>query len=174
MSGVKRSQAAFEFLLNYAWAFLIILVVLSVLATREYNQNSASYVSEKCLFTDGLSCTEFASKKVGNDVVLNVNLKNTAGKKFNVNTASASFENSNVSALSNTIKYSYDGVVYSDTLGALSTVVMSGSNFSIYVKLVNSNMNDDFLKTSLTVNYQFVKEGYFPKSVSGVIVSKIV
>ncbi|HLP79061.1 MAG TPA: hypothetical protein VK158_00340 [Acidobacteriota bacterium] len=54
---VKRGQSALEFLFTYAWAFLIILIMIAALAFFGV-LDPAKFVPDKCLATTGFTCME--------------------------------------------------------------------------------------------------------------------
>ena len=52
-----RAQSALEFLFTYAWAFLIILIMIAALAFFGV-LDPAKFLPDKCLATTGFACVE--------------------------------------------------------------------------------------------------------------------
>ena len=57
----KKSQAAFEFLGTYVWAFIVIAITLGVLYYFDVF-NFSKYAPQKCTFTSQFQCLDFSLK----------------------------------------------------------------------------------------------------------------
>ena len=55
----KRGQAALEFLMTYAWAILVVIIIIGALAYFGV-LNPDTLVPDKCTFSTGLACKDFA------------------------------------------------------------------------------------------------------------------
>ena len=58
MKEAKKSQAAFEFLGTYVWAFIVIAITLGVLYYFDVF-NFSKYAPQKCTFTSQFQCLDF-------------------------------------------------------------------------------------------------------------------
>lgn len=76
-----KSQAAFEFLTTYAWAFLVITITIGALYYFGIF-DFAKYLPQKCIFSSQLKCVDFALRP--NEVRLK--LVNNLGEDIQVNT----------------------------------------------------------------------------------------
>lgn len=72
----KKSQAAFEFLTTYGWAFIVIGIVIAALAYFGVLRPS-KILPDRCNFNVGFSCEAY---KIGSDGTLNLRLKNSLGE----------------------------------------------------------------------------------------------
>ena len=77
--GCKKSQAALEFLTTYAWAILVILVMIAALSYFGI-LNISSILPERCNLPAGISCLDF--KTVSNAVKLR--MRNDLGKVITI------------------------------------------------------------------------------------------
>lgn len=55
----KRAQAALEFLITYAWAFLVILITIGALYSFGVF-DFAKFLPQRCLFTSQFECIDFS------------------------------------------------------------------------------------------------------------------
>ncbi len=55
----KRGQAALEFLMTYAWAILVVIIIIGALAYFGV-LNPDTLVPDKCTFATGLACQDFS------------------------------------------------------------------------------------------------------------------
>ena len=75
----RKSQAAFEFLNNYAWAFIAIIVAIGALyyfGVFDFGK----YLPQKCLFTSQFKCLDFTLQPD----VIRVKLVNNIGEDISV------------------------------------------------------------------------------------------
>jgi hypothetical protein len=77
----NKSQAAFEFLTTYAWAFIVIMITIGALYYFGIF-DIAQYLPQKCVFSSQLKCVDFALRP--NQVILK--LVNNLGEDIQVNT----------------------------------------------------------------------------------------
>ena len=75
----KKSQAAFEFLTTYVWAFIVILITIGALYYFGVF-DFAKYLPQKCLFPTQLDCIDFSF--VGDEV--RIKLLNNIGEPITV------------------------------------------------------------------------------------------
>ena len=83
----RRSQAALEFLTTYAWAFLVILIMVSALAYFGILSPSG-LLPDRCNFGSEISCVDYAIGLT----TLDLRLKNSAGDAIIVDSFSVSSE----------------------------------------------------------------------------------
>lgn len=76
----KRCQAALEFLTTYAWAFIVILIVIAAIAYFGILKPQ-KILPDRCNFNVGFGCEAF---KIGSDGTFNVKLKNSLGSTITV------------------------------------------------------------------------------------------
>jgi len=74
---MKRGQAAVEFLMNYGWVLLVVLIAVAALAYFGILTPGDS-LPETCLFFPGISCDSF---RVNNESVMMI-IVNGGGKKL--------------------------------------------------------------------------------------------
>ncbi|MCH8004568.1 MAG: hypothetical protein IH934_08130 [Nanoarchaeota archaeon] len=77
---MKRSQAALEFLVTYAWAFTAIMITIGALYYFGIFDFS-KFLPEKCIFTSQLECLNFVMKDTGE---IRLMLVNNLGEKITV------------------------------------------------------------------------------------------
>ncbi|MFH1915694.1 MAG: hypothetical protein ABIJ21_00370 [Nanoarchaeota archaeon] len=93
----RTGQAAFEFLVTYGWAFIIVLVVLGILAY--FGVFSASqFTPERCDFGPQLECIDFIVNSQG---YILLKFQNSFGDSINI-TGAQSYDFAIDSARSNT------------------------------------------------------------------------
>jgi|SRR3989338_5197890 len=93
----KKSQAALEFLTTYAWAFLVILVMVGALAYFGILSPS-KLLPDRCNFGSELGCDDYKLSISPND--LNIKLKNNVGEPIAVSAFAITSEGSTVIACS--------------------------------------------------------------------------
>ena len=91
----KKSQAALEFLTTYAWAFLVIIIMVAALAYFGI-LNPSKLLPEGCNFGSELGCSDFKLSTSPND--LNIKLKNNVGEPIAVSAYAITSEGSTVLA----------------------------------------------------------------------------
>lgn len=87
---LKKSQAALEFLTTYAWAFLVILIMIGALAYFGILQPSKIF-PDRCNFGVAVGCIDYTVEHdddvrpaVTNDGNFNIRLKNGVGESITV------------------------------------------------------------------------------------------
>jgi hypothetical protein len=78
---VKKSQAALEFLTTYAWAFLVIIIMVAALAYFGILRPQ-QVLPDRCTFNVGFGCEAFQIDVTNSEFRLN--LKNNVGKVIDV------------------------------------------------------------------------------------------
>mgnify|MGYP001602393425 CR=1 FL=1 len=82
----KKGQAALEFLTTYAWAFLVILIMVGALAYFGILRPT-KLLPDRCNFGTEINCVDFALRygTTGLDGSINLRLKNSFGEAVYVN-----------------------------------------------------------------------------------------
>ena len=75
---MKKGQVALEFIMTYGWAILAVLVAIGALAYFGVLSPS-KYLPDKCIFTTGLNCKDFAFTQSGNDLNVSFTITNNLG-----------------------------------------------------------------------------------------------
>ena len=87
-----RSQAALEFLTTYAWAFLVILIMISALAYFGI-LNPSKLLPDRCNFGAEIGCEDFRiTYGTGSDGTLDLRLKNNVGEPITISASSVTSE----------------------------------------------------------------------------------
>lgn len=92
MKKEKRAQAAFEFMITYGWAFIIIIVMIGSLAYFGL-QKTDSITPERCTMTPELSCENHAFYQNGFIIIL----INNVGEPINVRDIRVTKEDTQIS-----------------------------------------------------------------------------
>ena len=80
----KKSQAALEFLTTYAWAFLVIIIVIAVIAYFGILRPQ-KILPDRCNFNVGFDCQAYSiGYGTGADGTFNIKLKNGLGQTITV------------------------------------------------------------------------------------------
>ena len=74
----RKAQVATEFLMTYAWAFLIIIAGLGAFLYIQIN--TKDLITPSCSFTNGIECYNFAVTETNIDL----ELKNNVGRNINI------------------------------------------------------------------------------------------
>ncbi len=82
---MRRAQAAIEFLMTYGWALIAALAAIGALAYFGVFSLSNT-IPEKCLFSQGLDCTQFTVINAGAKDNVMLYLKNNLGEGITVYT----------------------------------------------------------------------------------------
>jgi len=86
----KKSQAALEFLTTYAWAFLVILIMIGALAYFGVLKPSKLF-PDRCNFGAEISCNDYA---ISSSDTFNIRLKNVVGEPIVLQTITLKSESS--------------------------------------------------------------------------------
>ena len=86
----RKSQAALEFLTTYAWAFLVILIMVGALAYFGVLRPS-KLLPDRCNFGSEVSCEDFGITS-GDSGAVNLRLKNSVGEAITVNSVTLTTE----------------------------------------------------------------------------------
>lgn len=78
----KRAQAALEFLTTYAWAFIVILMMIGALAYFGV-LNPSSLLPNKCTISSEFQCLDWYMSSVSNSII--IKLKNNVGEAIVAN-----------------------------------------------------------------------------------------
>lgn len=76
----KKSQAALEFLTTYAWAFIMIFVIIAAISYFGVLRPK-QVLPDRCIFTVSFGCQAF---RIDNDGTFNLQLKNQLGQTIDV------------------------------------------------------------------------------------------
>ena len=76
----KKSQAALEFLTTYAWAFIIIIIVIGAISYFGVLRPK-QILPDRCIFTVAFGCQAF---KIDDSGTFNLQLKNNLGETVDV------------------------------------------------------------------------------------------
>ena len=88
----KKSQAALEFLTTYAWAFLVILIMISALAYFGILRPSR-LLPDRCNFGSQISCVDYKiAYGTGADGTFSLRLKNSVGEPIVITATAISSE----------------------------------------------------------------------------------
>lgn len=161
---LKKSQASFEFLMTYAWAFFAIAIVMgSIFYFGVYRPNSI--ISESCYSEKSFICDE---SSVQTDKISLI-LKNNVGFPINI---------SGVDILS------YEQSQSTCVLGSIDLIDKNGASFRIHpatdVATIGTYdkfrleiscaagdfLENDLIKVDFDMKYKVNKSGYFPKQSS--------
>ena len=85
----KKSQAALEFLTTYAWAFLVILIMIGALAYFGI-LNPSNLLPERCNFGTEIGCDDFKLDATGS--VLKLKIVNNVGDAISVTSITTTSE----------------------------------------------------------------------------------
>jgi len=89
---MKKGQAALEFLTTYAWAFLVILIMIGALAYFGILSPSR-LLPDRCNFGPEVDCRDFQiTHGTGTDGTIKIKLKNNVGEAINIDSMSVSAE----------------------------------------------------------------------------------
>jgi hypothetical protein len=82
---MKKSQAALEFLTTYAWAFLVILIMVGALAYFGI-LNPGKLLPDRCNFPTEFGCLDYAITygTTGADGTFTIRLKNSVGEPITI------------------------------------------------------------------------------------------
>ena len=83
----RKSQAALEFLTTYAWAFLVILIMIGALAYFGI-LNPSSLLPDRCNFGSEIGCVDFRLTPT----TMDLRLKNNIGEAIVIDSYSVSSE----------------------------------------------------------------------------------
>ena len=84
----KKGQAALEFLTTYAWAFVVILVMIGALAYFGVLKPQ-KLLPDRCVFNAGFDCQAAA---IDNNGTMNIKVKNNLGKVITITTIDLTLE----------------------------------------------------------------------------------
>ena len=80
----RKSQAALEFLTTYAWAFLVILIMVGALAYFGVLRPS-KLLPDRCNFGSEIDCSDFRiTYGTGSNGAVNLRLKNSVGEAIKI------------------------------------------------------------------------------------------
>jgi len=140
-----KSQAALEFLTTYAWAFLVILIMIGALAYFGILSPS-KLLPDRCNFGSEIGCADF-SMTGGTSGTVNLRLKNNVGEPIVVDSTTVRTEGS-------TADYCGGGGSFTSpwTAGDLQDISWTGCN------AVNAGfVAGDKAKVLVTVTYHLSK-----------------
>jgi len=145
----KKSQAALEFLTTYAWAFLVILIMIGALAYFGVLRPS-KLLPDRCNFGSELSCINYKIAENG----LQLKLRNNAGSIIIIDTITASARKGELSCVSSLTDVWEPGEVKD-----VSIVCGGVSNIGL--------VTGDKGKLNLEIKYHEAMSSSYSKSVQG-------
>lgn len=89
----RKAQVATEFLMTYAWAFLIIIAGLGAFLYIQIN--TKDLINPSCSFTNGIECYNFAVT----ETYIDLELKNNVGRNINITRITCEVHNAVENAL---------------------------------------------------------------------------
>jgi len=117
----KKSQAALEFLTTYAWAFLVILIMIGALAYFGILSPSKIF-PDRCNFGAEIGCIDFGISASAD--TFNIRLKNSVGEPIVVETITLDSE----SATAYSCTLSAPGLPYTWNAGDLTDISFTTCN----------------------------------------------
>jgi len=155
----RKSQAALEFLTTYAWAFLVILVMVGALAYFGV-LNPSGLLPDRCNFGSEISCSDF---KIGLSS-LNLRLKNSLGEPIVVDAYSIGSESSTVYTCS-----SAPSISFTWSTGEVRDFAWSGCN-GASIGFVDGEKG----KISISITYHLAKSSdIYSHEVNGEVFSTV-
>ena len=127
----NSGQAAMEFLLNYGWAILVVLVAIAALAYFGV-LSPGKYLPEKCVPAAGIGCSSFKATSTGVDLIL----QNALGKDIVVTAINAPDAGSGCSDTFNTTL-----VNGADATFSLNCTLTSGSKINSDLLITYDEVN---------------------------------
>jgi len=156
----KKSQAALEFLTTYAWAFLVILVMIGALAYFGI-LNPSKLLPDRCNFGSEIGCDKNRMKIDLSDTGPSMVLSNNFGTAVNI--AGIRVINSNT------------GVACTGDTPATGTIWRSGETITLTGVVCGTLVTNEKIKFSIEVDYFSVSAGStYTKTVFGEIYSAVV
>ena len=159
----KKSQAALEFLTTYAWAFLVILLMIGALAYFGILKPT-KILPDRCNFGTEVGCVDY--KISATDNTFDIRLKNNAGEPIIVTAINLSSEAA-TSYLCNLISHN---LTYTWRTGAVTDFRFSGCN-----NAAAGMIEGEKGKVLLALTYYASKSGStYTHTVSGEVFATIV
>ena len=156
----KKSQAALEFLTTYAWAFLVILIMVSALAYFGV-LNPSKLLPDRCNFGSEVSCDKNRMKVDKSDTGPTMALTNNFGTAVTIKTIR--IINSNT------------GSGCTGTTPADDTDWPSGSSITLTATGCGTLIENEKIKFSVEIDYYAIAAGEdYTKTVFGEIYSSVV
>ncbi len=145
----KKAQAALEFLVNYGWVILVLIVVLGSLV---YFGVLEPATAEYCIFPPGIDCVGKASVNetgvvfvlINNNMGSSLNITGVSSDNFNINQYSFGAGRANITTEVNNSIYVQDGGLF--TVYITGNMPETGEKFRADIKLHYLNI-DTGLKT---------------------------
>ncbi len=159
----KRGQAALEFLMTYAWAILVVIIIIGALAYFGV-LNPDTLVPDKCTFATGLACQDFSYTYTGTgaSAVGNITLVLTNGLGKTIQVTELSFSSEQLAPGSCSMTYSP------------AVVIENGNSESLNVTGSGCAPLDTGRKIRVKglLTYQFTNTGALPHRIEGEIFTK--
>jgi len=169
----KKSQAALEFLTTYAWAFLLILIMVGALAYLGV-LSPTKLLPDRCNFGSEISCNK--DKMVVNnldDFTLNITLKNNFGSTVKITDATTIV--SDITTLTCTPQVETTPGVYGD-IPAAGYDWVTGNEIILSADCVGGAalIEDEKIKFDLEVSYYSQSAGAgYTKKIFGEVMTSI-
>ncbi len=160
----KKSQAALEFLTTYAWAFLVILIMIGTLAYFGILRPS-KVLPDRCNFGAEISCLDYRIAKPGINT-FDLRLKNNVGEPIILQTINLS---------------SHSATAYSCTLSSPSTLPYTWNSDTVTdFSFTNCNpaaagfVSGDKAKVFVTLTYYLAKSSAtYTRQVAGEVFATV-
>jgi len=153
----KKSQAALEFLTTYAWAFLVILIMIGALAYFGI-LNPSGLLPDRCNFGSELGCVDYA---LGVETI-DLRLKNNVGESIVIESYSVSSESSGAYACT------------SPTINSLDAGEVDDFQFTTCSGAAAGMILGEKSKVAVTIKYHLAKSSTtYSHEVSGEIFATV-
>ena len=158
----KKSQAALEFLTTYAWAFLVILIMIGALAYFGV-LSPTKILPDRCTFGAEINCIDHAISATAN--TFSLKLKNSIGEPIVIQSI----------ALSSEAATPFSCTLSAPTLPyTWSTDAVVDFSFTVCNSATAGFIKGDKGKVLVTMNYNLAKSGAtYARQVSGEIFATI-
>lgn len=169
----KRGQSSLEFLMTYGWAIMVIGVVFGAMIYFGIS-TPTQVVPESCLFEQSILCNEFQSKVDPGDDYMLVIIDNNVGLPINITGVSLDSMSTRMSNCE--VDSYYDHLTDTQIDGANPLTVGTSGTAQIRLECSPATFltKGDTVRTDIEIKYEIDRPGYFPKTATGTVVSKVV
>lgn len=148
----KKSQAALEFLMTYAWAIFVVLVALGTLSYFGI-LNINTLLPERCTGPVGIDCVDMKSVHSG-DKTMMLSIKNNLGQKINLTSGSTVS-----SETCNLVNMTAETDTVPETDLALANVLVENGQKAT-LRLSCDIISDNRFKIDLNLKYKNLATGF--------------
>jgi uncharacterized protein (UPF0333 family) len=155
---VKKGQAALEFLTTYAWAFVVILIVIGALSYFGIT-NPSRLLPDRCTPDAEFACDNFLINTQKNTVLLT--LRYSGSNVINATDFTLRTENNQAFCYSNNSMHSESGVIWpsGSTINIILNSTVPGQTGSPCPFISNGIVQGEKTKLFITFNYYELKSG---------------